>query len=63
MPDDKKQPKSKQTFCAGLRIRTPLDAPKNYTEAAVRKWLERQLKDCPFGPLVLGDVIEMSNPD
>lgn len=59
MPDEKTKPLPKQKFVSSLTIRTPHDADKTHTEAAVRKWLEKQLKDCPFGELKLGDVIDM----
>lgn len=55
--------KSKQTICTSLRIHTPVDDPKTYTEAAVKRWLEQQLKNCPFGTVLIGDVVDMMHPD
>lgn len=53
-------PKKEQMFSCGLHFDVP-PGDKVVTEAAVKRWLSAQLKDCPFGTLTIGDPVEFSD--
>lgn len=50
-------PKKEQMFSLLLHIYVP-PGDKAVTEAAVKRWVAAQLKECPFGTVTLGDCVE-----
>ena len=60
MPEEKPAPPPKQKFTIQAGVYVPYDGDKT-TEAKVKAWLNRQLKDCPFGEFKIWDVIEHCN--
>lgn len=52
-------PRKEQMFSCPLHFDVP-PGDKAVTEAAVKRWVAAQLKDCPFGTVSIGDCVEFS---
>ncbi len=49
-----------QMMSCGLHLDVPAGGDKPVTEAAFKRWLAAQLKNCPFGTLTVGDPVDFS---
>lgn len=52
-------PQKEQMFSLPLHFDVP-PGDRSVTEAAVKRWVAAQLKNCPFGTVTLGDCVEFS---